>query len=143
MQTSDRAGPLVIAMPHLLADRREYMTVQPGTTVAEMVEAALPGLTENDRKQVRVTMGEHEVSEVKWHRVKPKSCATVVIRLVPTGGSFRTILAIAVTVAAVALGQAYLVPIIETGLMGYGLSGATSYAVASASCGSAEVGRVT
>ena len=34
------------------------MTVAPGTTVAEMVAAALPGLAESDRKNVRVTLGQ-------------------------------------------------------------------------------------
>jgi hypothetical protein len=120
MLTSDRSGPLVIAMPHLAAERREHMTVAPGTTVAHMVAAALPGLAEHQRCQVRVTIGADVVPAELWARVRPKPAATVIIRVVPAGGSFRTILAIAVTVAAVALGQAYLTAADRRGLRGYG-----------------------
>src|SRR5262245_38366105 len=100
MLSSDRPGPLVIAMPHLAPERREHVTVQPGTTVAEMVSTALPGLAEHQRGQVRVTIGDDVVPAERWALVRPKPAATVVIRLVPAGGSFRSILAIVVSVAA-------------------------------------------
>jgi hypothetical protein len=128
-----------IVMPHLLADRREHMTVTPGTTIAEMVAAALPGCTENDRRQVRVMLGEHVIPAENWARVRPKPSATVVLRVVPTGGSFRTILAIVVTIAAVALGQFYLAPQI---VGAFGLYGAAE-ALVTAGVGRAEAGRTT
>jgi hypothetical protein len=82
---------------------------------------------------VRVTIGADVVPAEFWARVRPKPAATVIIRVVPAGGSFRTILAIAVTVAAVALGQAYLTPLIA-GAFG-ATAGTFAYAAVSAGVG--------
>lgn len=116
------AGVNALILPHLDVGRREHRTVSPGTTIAEMVSAGLPGLSADDRALVRVTIGEHVVPEVNWARVRPKPGATVVIRVVPAGDAFRSILGLIVTVAAIVIGQYWLGPLIA-GPSGLGLSG--------------------
>lgn len=93
----------LIAMPHLDLARRVSMTVAPGTSVAEMVTIALPGLTVDDRKVVRVLVGSYEVLQPLWPRVRPKPGTTVLIRVVPTGSNLRSVLSIVVAVAAIAI----------------------------------------
>ncbi|MGY3366194.1 putative phage tail protein [Bradyrhizobium sp. GM2.4] len=96
-------------LPYLDAAKgRQTMAMAPGATIADMVAAALPGLPELRRDCVRVSIGEHVVPATLWHRVRPREHATVIIRLVPAGSeTLRSVLTIAVLVAAVAVGQFY------------------------------------
>lgn len=97
----------LLVLPHLDPGRdRRTMTVGPRTSVAEMVALAFPGLPAS--RLARVTIGEHVIAPELWHRVRPREGATVVIRLVPQGSdTLRSILTVAVLVAAVAAGQFY------------------------------------
>lgn len=102
---ADAPGVSLLALPHLDVGRgRARIDVPVGTTLAEMVGVALPGA---DPARVRVTIGEHVVAPDIWHRVRPRHGAVVIIRVVPAGDNLRTVLSIAVVVAAMALGQFY------------------------------------
>lgn len=118
----------VLALPHIDPLRgREKIDVAYGMTVGEMVAVALPGV---DTSRVRVTIGEHVIARNVWHRVRPKHGATVIVRAVPGDDTLRSVLSVAVLVAAVALGQFYA-PSIASALLpasftGYGVATATA-----------------
>lgn len=80
-----------------------------GATIAEIVEKCLPGLPQEQRAMVRVTLNSRRASIVvdgkRWDRVRPKAHVTIVIRVVPEKDALRSILQIVIAVAAVALGQ--------------------------------------
>ena len=91
-------------------------TVSPGTTVAEMVGAGLPCLLERERGMVRVTNNGQQSSKRIGLACALKVGTSVVIRVVPAGDVFRSILALVVTVAAIVIGQYYVVPaLLEAG----------------------------
>lgn len=95
----------VLALPHIDPLRgRQRLDVAYGMTVGEMVAVALPGV---DASHVRVMIGEHVIARDVWHLVRPKHGATVIIRAVPGDDNLRSVLSVAVLVAAVALGQFY------------------------------------
>lgn len=118
----------LLALPHIDPMRgRQKIDVAYGLTVGEMVVVALPGVA-HDR--VRVTIGEHVIEPKFWHRVRPRPGATVIIRDVPGDDTLRSVLSVAVLVAAVALGQFYA-PAIAGGLLpasftGFGAATATA-----------------
>lgn len=91
------------------AVNRSELTVTVGKTVAEIVDIALPGLTAHDRLHVRVLLVDYRgsmfVGAEFWNAVKPKEGVRVVIRLLPGKDALRSILQIAVSIAAIALGQ--------------------------------------
>lgn len=85
------------------------MHMPAGSTVAAIVEAALPGATARDLDHCRVALvselGSIIVTRQSWHRVKPRAGVRVVIRIVPGKDALKSILQIVVSVAAIALGQ--------------------------------------
>ncbi|HBU15724.1 MAG: phage tail protein [Rhodobacteraceae bacterium GWE1_64_9] len=87
---------------------RVDMELPVGLTVAEVVAAALPGMAEADHAQLRVSLvddrGAIIIDSGLWHAVRPKPGVQIVIRAIPAGDALRSILAIVVTIAAVALG---------------------------------------
>ncbi|MDB5618475.1 hypothetical protein [Tardiphaga sp.] len=98
-------GSRLLVLPHLDVSRdRKSFPVGPGTTVAAMVEMAMPGAA---RDRIRVTIGDDVVPSELWHRVRPRLGATVIIRVVPGNDTLRSVLTVAVLVAAVSLGQFY------------------------------------
>lgn len=99
----------VVAQPSCLDALfgRVSAQVEPGATVAEMIERLLPQATGALRERLRVTIGEHVILPGLWHAVRPKAGAQVLIRAVPAGDIMRNVLTIAVTVAAIAAGQFY------------------------------------
>ncbi|ODN71167.1 TipJ family phage tail tip protein [Methylobrevis pamukkalensis] len=88
---------------------RHDFTVLPGMTIAEIVAQAMPGLTAEERRHVRVILvsprGQDVVEAGLWTRVRPLPATRVVIRMLPGRSAWRSILQLVVTVAAFALGQ--------------------------------------
>ncbi|MDQ1185420.1 TipJ family phage tail tip protein [Agrobacterium larrymoorei] len=116
----------VLAAPMIdPAAGRIDMAMPVGSTLAEIVRAALPELSSNDWHNCRVAIvserGSIIVPAKHWHSVRPRDGARVVIRLVPGKNALKSILSIVVAIAAVALGQFWAVPFasalgISTGL---------------------------
>ncbi|SCX30477.1 hypothetical protein DSM25558_4968 [Agrobacterium sp. DSM 25558] len=106
------AGRIDIAMPV-------------GSTIAEIVRAALPNLSSNDWHHCRVAIvserGSIIIAAEHWRSVRPREGVRVVIRIVPGKNALKSILSIVVAIAAVALGQFWAIPVasalgISTGL---------------------------
>lgn len=99
-----------------------------GLTLAEMVELAMPGLPETGLARLRVSIvgprGAWVIERTVWHRVRPAAGMTVVVRLVPGKGQVGTILSVVVTVAAIALGQLWALPLATTLGISTGVAGA-------------------
>lgn len=107
-----------------------------GSTIAEIVKAALPDLALRDQHHCRVALVSERGSVIipadRWHRVRPAEGIRVVIRLVPGKSVLRSILMIVVAVAAMAIGQWWAGTILglKAGTIGYALaSGAMSIGV--------------
>lgn len=95
----------LLALPHIDPTRgRKRLDVAYGMTLAEMAVVALPGVPLD---RVRVSIGEHIIDRKVWHRVRPHHGATVIVRAIPGDDTLRSVLSVAVLVAAVALGQFY------------------------------------
>lgn len=122
------------------ATRRREMLAPPGSTIAEMVAGAFPGLTDGLRRLLCVTIGDQEVLRDIWHRVRPKPGTTVLIRPIPGDDILRNVLTIAVTVGALALGQFYA-PALAGSLLGIGgsVTGGLTSALSAAITGSALI----
>jgi hypothetical protein len=102
----------VLALPTLDLGNRREVTHRYGMTVAELVAAEFPGLPPERMAMVRVTIGNWEISAAVWHRVRPQPGWTVVVRIVPHGGNLRSILSVVISVAAIAIGQFYVGPLL-------------------------------
>lgn len=87
-------------------------TMPEGMTVADIVAQVVP-VGERDRLRVVLVdnAGAIVVDRQVWARTRPKAGVRVVIRAVPREGALRSVLQLVVTVAAVALGQAWAVPL--------------------------------
>lgn len=97
----------VLVLPRLDPSDRLEMVAPAGATLAEIVALALPGLA--DKRHARVMIGDQVVEPHLWHRVRPKSGVPVLVRMVPgNSGLLRSVLTIAVTIAAVAVGGGLL-----------------------------------
>lgn len=119
----------LLALPHIDPTRgRRRLDVAYGMTIAEMVVVSLPDVKLRDR--IRVTVGVHVIAPEIWHRVRPHHGATVIIRVVPGDDTLRSVLSVAVLVAAVALGQFYAPSIagalLPASFTGYGAAVATA-----------------
>lgn len=123
-----------LVLPYLdVGKGRQTLTVAPRTSIADMVAMAFPSLPA--QRMVRVTIGEHVIPPDLWRLVRPREGATVIIRLVPQNSdTLRSVLTVAVLVAAVSLGQFYA-PTIAGALLpasftGYGAAAATASTLA-------------
>lgn len=114
--------------------RYQFATAPAGMTIAQIVALSFPAAA--DLSGVRVTIDEVVISQDIWAVAKPKIGRTIVVNLVPAGDSLRSILSVVVTVAAIAVGQFYLGPLIAstfgvTGTVATGLiTGATAATLA-------------
>ena len=109
----------VLALPSIDYSRgRVDMTVSEGMTVAEMVAATFPDLSVDRLSMVRVAIGDWVIDDRFWQRVKPKPGMSVVIRIIPQGGALKSVLSVVVSVAAIALGQFYVGPLLA-GALGF------------------------
>ncbi|MHC2019926.1 hypothetical protein [Methylobacterium sp. CM6247] len=77
-----------------------------------------------------MTIDGHVVEAQNWHRVRAKAGMHVLIRIVPQGDALKSVLTIALTVAAVAAGQYYALGLLEVLSIGAGV--ATQAAAAAA-----------
>ncbi|MES0879706.1 TipJ family phage tail tip protein [Roseibium sp. SCP14] len=101
-----------------------------GLTLADIVATALPAAV-NEDLPIRVVLvtdsGSAVIDRKNWQFVHPKAGVRVVIRVLPGKNALRTILQVVVTIAAVALGQIWAVPIagalgISAGIVSAGLT---------------------
>ena len=110
----------VLALPGLSPDERRIELEMPaGLTVAEIVSSTLPGLADQAMDRARVWLvsnaGETLLSSRRlWRRIRPRPGVRVVIRLAPAGDELRSVLLIAVSIAATAIGQMWVGPAIAT-----------------------------
>lgn len=126
----------VLAAPMIdPASGRIDMFMSVGSTIAEIVKAALPDLSPSDNRFCRVALvserGSIIVPAEHWRTVRPREGVRVVIRLMPGKNALKSILQIVVSIAAVALGQFWGVGLAGTfglgaqawaGIIGLGVS---------------------
>lgn len=101
----------VLAMPHFDPGDRIEITVPTGRTIAEILRLALPDAAPDDLLRCRVVLvtpaGAEAIEPKFWGCVRPRPGVRVVIRVVPGKSALRSVLAIVVSIAAVALGAMY------------------------------------
>ncbi|WP_454288892.1 host specificity protein J [Rhizobium arsenicireducens] len=96
---------------------RIELTFPDGLTVAEIVELALAAASEAAIERARVWLindrGEMLLSDrTAWRRIRPRAGTRIVIQLVAGKIDLKNILTIAITIAAVAIGQVWVGPAI-------------------------------
>ncbi|MFO1126356.1 MAG: host specificity factor TipJ family phage tail protein [Methylocystis sp.] len=107
------SGARIIAQPYLDGGRRLDAVAPAGSTIAEIVAIAIPGVPDQFLPHVRVTIGEDLVPHEMWARVRPKPTTIVIVRVAPGNrGALRAALSIAVGVAALAIGQVWVAPLV-------------------------------
>lgn len=108
---SDELMTPVLAMPHFDPGERIEITVPTGRTIAEILRVALPDVAPDDLLRCRVVLvtpaGAEAIEPKFWGCVRPRPGVRVVIRVVPGKSALRSVLAIVVSIAAVALGAMY------------------------------------
>jgi predicted phage tail protein len=117
-------GLPVVCQPHAFSSAYSTGITPQGRNIREILEALeLPLVVQ---QYVRVWVDDYEVPAEYWGRVKPKEGRTVYVRVMAHGGGgnkmLRTVLSIAIAVAAVATGQYYAA---EMGFTTLNAAGAT------------------
>lgn len=107
-------GARIVAVPSFGSDERIETRAAPGENLAQIVRRIFTDAPDAFlRAYVRVSIGGALWEMGLWAVVRPKPEATVVIRVVPgNGGLLRSVLSIAVSAFAVALGQVWVAPLI-------------------------------
>lgn len=123
----------ILAAPHFdPGTGRVEIEAPAGRTIAEHLAMALPFATLADLQQARVALVTESGSEIidrrYWHRVRPRPGVRVVIRIIAGKNALRSVLAIVITIAAIATGQAWG---LQFGQM-LGLSGAAAGTIGTA-----------
>ncbi|MGD9768932.1 MAG: hypothetical protein AB7U62_14940, partial [Pseudolabrys sp.] len=128
--TAEPMRPRVMAIRHPIdpARGRVDLTVPIGTTVARMVELALPNLPAVARNRVRVIIGCDAVPAERWHLVRPKPHIVTIVKLVGGRGQTANILRTVVSIAAIAAAY-YVAGAVGGGLVGSLVGAAASTAV--------------
>nr|WP_321459593.1 host specificity factor TipJ family phage tail protein [uncultured Cohaesibacter sp.] len=102
--------------------QRLDVTAPLGSSIRDMIGLSLPGLSESDFGLLRVSLVNNNgvvlVSQKYWSVTKPRAGVRVVIRIVPAKDTLRTVLMVVVSVAAMAVGQYWVAPL----LVGAGMS---------------------
>jgi len=137
---SNGGGVRIVAATHpfKVAERID-MTMYEGKTLAEMLEIAQPDPVL--RSHAHISINDIKIPKHNWHLVRPKNGTTVTIRVVAQGGGgggknpLRTILSIAIIVAAI-----YLGPQIGAALYGIQASAAATTVVIGSTITAAQVG---
>lgn len=100
----------VTLMTRLDPAERTELSVPEGATVSEIVAIVLPGLLRLEH--VRVVIGEHVIPKENWAHVRPKVGARVLVRVIPgNNGLLRSVLQVAVTIAALTVSGGLLAPL--------------------------------
>jgi hypothetical protein len=127
----------VSILPSLNPDmgRQEWQAPE-GLSVAAIVELVLPGLPEKSRRRARIWLVDNQGEMLlpdpdQWRRIYPAASVRLIIRLVPGEDQLRNVLSIAVSIAALAIGQVWVGPAIF-GLTGSALLGQIGAGVAAA-----------
>ena len=71
----------LITLPSLDIAKRSVQTVDPGETISDLIDVALPGKSGTDLP--RVVVGDIVVPPEMYMRVRPKAGAVVVVNIVP------------------------------------------------------------
>lgn len=133
----------VLALPHVLDPTmgRVELTVLPGQTLAEMAAEALPLARQIGADYLRIYINGHVVEAENWRRVRAKAGMHVLIRAIPQGDTFKNVLTIIVSIAAISAGQFYAPELL--GLLSIGVNTATSaaatFAISSPIMGTGEI----
>ena len=133
-QQAGVTGTRFIAQPYFDGGRRVDAVAPAGSTIFEIVALALPGAPRSVLAMVRVTIGETVIPIEFWGAVRPKPKTVVIVCVLPgNSGTLRAALSVAVSVAALALGQVYAAPLaaaigfggstVATSLAGAAISG--------------------
>jgi len=97
-QIDPGAGRIEIEAPH-------------GLTLAELVALALPAASQAELALARVALvapgGAQLVDRRYWHRVRPRPGVRVVIRILAGKNAIKSVLAIVISIAAIAIGYAW------------------------------------
>ena len=94
-----------------------------GLNVAEIVDLALPAVSEDVVGRSRVWLvndrGETLLpTRSDWRLIKPRPGVRVMIRMVAGENALKNVLLIAVSIAAVAIGQTWIAPLLGGGVLG-------------------------
>lgn len=112
----------VLAMPMLDPGAGRIERELPeGLTLAEIVSASVPMFRPSHWPRLRVTLVSPEgkmavASPEHWSRLKPRAGVKVLIRVIPSGDTLKSVLLIAVSIAAVALGQLWAPALLGLGI---------------------------
>lgn len=106
---------------------RQELQAPEGLSVAAIVSLALPGLPERTRLRARVWLVDNNGEMLLpnpdlWHRIYPAAGVRVMIRLVPGKDALRNVLLIAVSIAALAIGQFWVGPALAGWAAGAGFA---------------------
>jgi hypothetical protein len=126
----------VVTLPRFDFADRINIEVGEGASIADMIAQTLPAISPAQYGLLRVTINDAVVEPRHFNRIRPKVGTCVIIRMALHGDNLRSVLSLAVTVAAIAVGQLYLGPLLANSAIG-GLfgSGITGYGAASATAG--------
>lgn len=111
--------------PRPFSLQRVDRTARAGTTIAEIMEEALPDPVL--RAHCHVELGGYYIPRCNWRVIKPKAGTYLVARVIPAGGSdgknpLATILMVAVIAASIAFGPELGATLLGTSLIEGGLS---------------------
>jgi hypothetical protein len=126
-------GFFLEANPFRRASMR-YIEAPEAETLQDMVDVAAAGLPRSYRDHLQVWLGEHRIDSRYWHVTRPKTEATVYIRVRPQGGrGGKNILRAVIMIAIIAVAVFFLGPAAFAAGGWLGLSlGAAAAAAASA-----------
>lgn len=123
--------PVTVARLARPDEHRVELELPFGLTIEGIVQAALPGANDSMFGRIRVTLikdGQQElVLRAAWRLVRPRPGVQIVVALVPGKDALRSILTVLVTIAATAIGQFWVGPLMAGT---FGLSAATWASVA-------------
>lgn len=118
----DDAHVGVVVVPFLNPERAKPVTVAPDQTLAELIDAALPRTSAEQRARMRVMVGRADVPRGEWVEylpqtwgaAKPRGGLVVAIEPIPAAIPWGKVIALLAITAALAAGQYYLGPALAT-----------------------------
>lgn len=110
---------------------RVQRLMPPGLSLSEVIRGVLPGISEEQRSRLGVSIGSVEYDYASWGAVFPFPGAVITIKPIPGAFPFRTFLSLAIIVASVAAGQ-YYGPILAASVLGPAAASGTAASISSA-----------
>ena len=127
---------LPVTLVPVIGETRTHIDVPMGRSVQDIVRLALPAMPESAYHRVRVWLvsdqGMQIVAQESWRWWRPREGVRILLRLVPAKNALKAALGILVTIAAAALGQFWLGPLIAS-TFGIGMNLAVGIATAALS----------